>query len=148
MEILYSPHIKPSPLSRAWAGMKMVSNFQAWLGKATRHQELCKTPQCFLPISVVWGRKEEVRAVAAIECTHTPPPDLTVPLALAVALLKHISSCGAGVISTLCYTVGGLVALSLQSGMGFYLKLTFFCPTFNLSHHCWQSSPIVGIQSW
>lgn len=146
MEMLYSPRIKLAPPTCIWVGMRMVSASQAWLGKAAGHGEaLQRTPilPSYFCLTVGWGRKEEVRAVAVGGCVS--PPNSASPTCIG----QNTRRCRAGVIS-LHYT-GGLQP-SRCTRKGTLPKIHPFCPTFNLSQQCrrpaqflnGQIKPVVG----
>lgn len=136
MEMLHSPRIKPSPLSRAQAAMRMVSASQAWLGKAARHQEPCNAPQSFLPISVLeWlGQKEGSRSGGCGRAC-SPPQTQPAPFTPAKALPKHPALQGWG--DLLPGLHWGVSSPPAAHRKGTLAKTRPFCPTFNLSQHCW-----------
>lgn len=136
MEMLHSPCIKPSPLSRAQAAMRMVSASQAWLGKAARHREPCNAPQSFLPISVLQlagaeRRKSEQWLWEGV----FPPQTQPAPFTPAKALPKHPALQGwSDLLPGLHWGVSSPPAAHRK---GTLAKTCPFCPTFNLSQHCW-----------
>jgi len=135
MEMLYSPRIKLSPPSRAWAGMRMVSASRAWLGEAAGHRVLCNAPRPFLPTSVSQPAGAERRKSEGWlrEGVFPPtPPNPSQPHSPWPKPCRSVLPCKAGA-GLLSKPPRGVHSPPAAPWQGTQPKTCPFCPTLDLS---------------
>ena len=111
-------------------------SFSSSAGKSSRASgALRRTPilPSYFCLTVGWGRKEEVGAVAA--GGRVPPPKPNQPHTRCPKPCQSIPPCRAGG-DLLPGLHRGVCSLPAAPGKGTLLETRLFCPTFNLSQHC------------